>query len=349
MKAALANAALVAATGLLLSACQPPPVNSVQSGYRGTGMEQVYHPASLAAQAALNTQPDALPPASPDGPKAKAVYQNVKVLGEESVAEFGTMVAITAWVSPKEGCVYCHNAANFADDSKYQKVVGRRMIEMVQHLNRDWAAHVGTTGVTCYTCHRGNPVPEQVWFEPKRSENVEVLLGNKAGQNAPAPSVAMAALPNDPFSSFLKAPDDIRVVGAGALPEGNRKSIKQTEWTYGLMMHMSDALGVNCTFCHNTRSFASWETSSPQRATAWYGIRMVRDLNNDYLGPLTANFPVERLGPNGDVAKVNCSTCHQGAYKPLYGQSLAKAHPELGALKAQVVAIGAEEAAKAVK
>jgi photosynthetic reaction center cytochrome c subunit len=26
----------------------------------------------------------------------------------------------------------------------------------------------------------------------------------------------------------------------------------------------------------------------------------------------------------GDVAKVNCATCHQGAYKPLYGAQMAK-------------------------
>jgi len=29
------------------------------------------------------------------------------------------------------------------------------------------------------------------------------------------------------------------------------------------------------------------------------------------------------------VLKVNCDTCHQGAYKPLYGAGLLKNHPEL--------------------
>ena len=58
--------------------------------------------------------------------------------------------------------------------------------------------------------------------------------------------------------------------------------IKQTEWTYALMIIISQALGVNCTYCHNTRSFAEWDASTPQRTTAWYGIRMVRDLNNNY-------------------------------------------------------------------
>ena len=37
---------------------------------------------------------------------------------------------------------------------------------------------------------------------------------------------------------------------------------------------------------------------------------------------------------SGDVAKVNCATCHQGAYKPLYGAAMAKHYPELGKLSA---------------
>jgi photosynthetic reaction center cytochrome c subunit len=106
-------------------------------------------------------------------------------------------------------------------------------------------------------------------------------------------------------------------------------SILQTEHTYGLMMHMSDGLGVNCTYCHNTRNFKTWEGSPPQRTTAWHGIRMARDLNNAYLEPLTKTFPANRLGPLGDVAKVNCATCHQGVYKPLYGAQMAKNYPAL--------------------
>jgi photosynthetic reaction center cytochrome c subunit len=90
------------------------------------------------------------------------------------------------------------------------------------------------------------------------------------------------------------------MAGVGAY--ANRASLKQTEHTYSLMVHMSESLGVNCTYCHNTRDFQSWEQSRPQRVTAWYGIRMARDLNNDYMGGLTDKFPAERLGPKGDVA-----------------------------------------------
>jgi photosynthetic reaction center cytochrome c subunit len=56
---------------------------------------------------------------------------------------------------------------------------------------------------------------------------------------------------------------------------------------------------------------------------------MVRQMNNEYLNPLASVFPDYRKGPMGDVAKVNCTTCHQGVYKPLYGVSMAKDFPEL--------------------
>jgi photosynthetic reaction center cytochrome c subunit len=58
---------------------------------------------------------------------------------------------------------------------------------------------------------------------------------------------------------------------------------------------------------------------------------MVRDLNMNYLSPLTSVFPASRLGPTGDGPKANCATCHQGAYKPLFGASMVGDFPALGA------------------
>jgi photosynthetic reaction center cytochrome c subunit len=256
---------------------------------------------------------------------------------------------MTAWVAPDQGCSYCHKAGeDFSADTLYTKVVARRMLEMTRHINTDWKTHVADTGVTCYTCHRGQNVPANVWFAPPADTHAAGMVGNRAGQNAPAPSVAYASLPNDPFGAYLDQPNEIRVVGTTALPTGNRQSTKQTEFTYGLMMHMSQSLGVNCTYCHNTRSFASWDASTPQRATAWYGIRMVRDLNLQYLDPLAGVFPANRLGPTGDVPKANCATCHQGAFKPMYGASLLKTHPELAGVRAAVVPGDAASAPAAV-
>lgn len=355
-------ATTVAALGavLALAGCERgapferPPVDSVQAGYRGTGMLQVYNPRILEPQIEQNQPPVALPAAPSDGPKASQVYQNVKVLGHLSTAEFVRhMTAITSWVAPNEGCVYCHNPANFAEDSKYTKVVARRMIQMTQHINVDWQQHVSNTGVTCFTCHRGQPVPSKVWFTAPPQKKGADFIGNKNAQNtADQESVKGASLPYDHYTEYFKEAKPIRVAGDTALPTGNRASIQQGEFTYGLMMHMSDSLGVNCTYCHNTRSFGDWTQSPPQRTTAWYGIRMVRDLNLEYMEDLTSVFPAERKGVLGDVAKVNCATCHQGAYKPLYGAKMAKDHPELTTLVQVVAGAGAGGGAgdaKAVK
>jgi photosynthetic reaction center cytochrome c subunit len=324
-------------TVVMLSGCERPPIETVQTGFRGTGMEQIYNPRTLAKEAALNQAPVAAEAASADGPKASQVYQNVKVLGDLSVGQFNRqMAAITQWVAPDQGCAYCHNVQNFADDSMYTKVVARRMIEMTQKVNQDWKTHVADTGVTCYTCHRGNNVPTQVWNEPKDRKYANSLLGDLAGQNIATKEAGLSSLPFDPFTPYLKDAAPIRVNGneamAGVGANANRASLKQTEHTYSLMVHMSESLGVNCTYCHNTRNFQSWEESRPQRVTSWYGIRMARELNNDYMTPLTDTFPAHRLGPKGDVAKVNCSTCHQGAFKPLYGAAMAKDYPELQVL-----------------
>jgi photosynthetic reaction center cytochrome c subunit len=295
-------------------------------------MVQVANPRTVAANAALHVAPVSPPPASADGPRAKDVYQNVQVLGDLSVGEFTrTMLAITAWVAPQEGCVYCHNPANLAEDAKYTKVVARKMVQMTQYVNAEWKPHHNGTGVTCYTCHRGNAIPANVWFTPPSPQHTTGLMGDDTGQNKASAVVGLSSLPNDPFTPYLsdnKAMSDIRVNGNTALPTGNRHSIKQAEHTYGLMMHMSTSLGVNCTFCHNTHAFNQWD-GPPQRVNAWYGIRMAGALNVDYLKPLTDVFPANRKGPTGDVAKVNCATCHQGVNKPLNGAKMAQDYPAL--------------------
>jgi photosynthetic reaction center cytochrome c subunit len=256
------------------------------------------------------------------------------------------MVAMTQWVAPPgQSCGYCHNTADLASDSNYHKVVARTMLRMVRTINSNWKSHVADVGVTCYTCHRGNDVPSYVWYQARPADARLEFAGSHFGQNGPSATVGMTALPNDPFSVFLDGnPENIRIVSTTALRDGPESDIKSTERTYGLMIHMSEALGVNCTFCHNTRSFTSWDQSTPQRATAWYGIRMVQQINGNFLTSLTPVFPVERKGPLGDVAKVDCQTCHQGVYKPLFGSSMLKDYPELSGEMHPVVAPAADAA-----
>ncbi|NJM91427.1 MAG: photosynthetic reaction center cytochrome c subunit [Rhodospirillaceae bacterium] len=329
LRVSLAVAAF-AASAVIFTTYERPPITTVQTGYRGTGMQEVYNPRVRAEMLQANVPPAPQDPVEP-GPTSSTVYENVKVLGHVGSDEFvRLMAAITEWVSPEQGCNYCHSEENLALDSVYTKVVARRMIEMTQHINSKWQAHVGTTGVTCHTCHRGNPVPAYVWFTDPGPKRAEGFAQDWMGHNHPSPAAGLTSMSSDPFTLLAKD-GNIRVVSTTALPQGNRTSIKTAEETYGLMMHMSNALGVNCTYCHNTQAFTEWNTSRPQRVTAWHGIQMVRDLNENFLEPMTSQFPAERLGQLGDVAKINCSTCHQGANKPLYGANMLKDYPELGA------------------
>ncbi len=320
---------------LIVTTFQAPPVDQVQRGYRGTAMVEMLHPPTIKAQLAANQVPAAFPQLPAVGPKAGTVYKNVQVLKDLTAGQFTRlMAAITTWVAPQQGCTYCHEANNFASDKLYTKVVARRMIQMVQHINADWKTHVATTGVTCYTCHRGNPVPMNIWYNNPGDAHFTGMAETQMGVHGAVPLAGDASLPFDPLTPFLEQDDNIRVNGTTALPTGNRQSIKQAEWTYSLMMYFSGSLGVNCTYCHNTRSFADWSQSTPQRVTAWYGIRMVRDLNGAYLGSLHGVFPPYRLGPTGDVPKLACATCHQGVYKPLFGVSMLKDYPSLAAPEA---------------
>lgn len=327
--------AATAALPLLLAGCELGPKESTQLGPRGAGMEQVNN-LNLVSSPGV-PPPSAYQLASREGQKAREIYPDLKVLGDISVDEFGLLMAnITAWVVPADappeqaGCNYCHNPENMASYEKYTKTVALSMLRMTRNINVNWQQHVKATGVTCYTCHRGKALPAYSWsFAPEA--RTDTILGNKHGQNAAAKVVGYTSLPNDPNGWYFVGNREIRVAGNEIHPGNQPANIHDAEATYGLMMRVSGALGVNCTFCHNTHSFRDWETSRIQRVSAWHGIRMVRQANEEYIQPLQTVFPANmgRLGPTGDPLKVNCQTCHQGHSKPLGGVSMLADNPAL--------------------
>ncbi len=294
-----------------------PPVESEQLGYRGTGMVIHKDIEKQADMEAANVAPPSPYEPDPTGDKARAIYENVQVLGDLSNDQFNHfMASITEWVAPEEGCGYCHNLENLASDEVYTKVVARRMIQMNQTINVDWQPHVAETGVTCYTCHRGQPVPANFWTETGE---------DGLAQNGVGTMVGNTSMSRNALADYLLGDKEIRVHSLTALPNGeNMATTKETEGTWALMMHMSESLGANCLTCHNSRAFNDWDQSPPQRVTAWHGIRMAREINNEYMTGLAPVFPDNRKGPAGDVYKVGCSTCHNGVQKPLYGVSMLK-------------------------
>ncbi|WP_135506134.1 photosynthetic reaction center cytochrome PufC [Roseovarius aestuariivivens] len=332
--------AAVFVAALLVAAGQPYATDSLQTGPRGTGMSVPKFEANLAVpdpdiELLIEDEP-IIPEAGEE--KAGDIYENVQVLGDLTDANFNRlMAAITRWVAPEQGCAYCHGEdGNFASDDIYTKVVARRMIQMTQNINEAWAGHVNANkevGVTCFTCHRGMNVPSDIWFKiTPVNERVE---GWSAIQNRATSLSQYTSLPSDALEAYLL---DTQMIGvhdlesrvAGIPGVDGYPGIQQAERTYSLMNYVSNSLGVNCVFCHNSRAFYDGAQVTPQWATESLGITMVQEMNNEYLVPLKDQYPPERLGPmHGDAPKAACKTCHKGYQQPLQGTNVIQYWPEL--------------------
>jgi hypothetical protein len=94
-------------------------------------------------------------------------------------------------------------------NDSYQTQVAYSMIEMTQNINQNWAAHVqanAEVGVTCYTCHRGQAVPNNVWFR------VGPVNSNAGGwpaiQNRVTMTSNFTSLPSTYLEHFLLQDED---------------------------------------------------------------------------------------------------------------------------------------------
>ena len=67
--------------------------------------------------------------------------------------------------------------------------------------------HVAKTGVTCWTCHRGQAVPSEHWTLPEDPAH-KGIVGKKNGQNAPIAASAYSSLPNDVLAVYLMGGKD---------------------------------------------------------------------------------------------------------------------------------------------
>jgi photosynthetic reaction center cytochrome c subunit len=332
----------VTAAAFLVVVGQPFKTESLQSGPRGTGMSRPEFVSDLAKPDPSIEVMYTEAPYIPEGgePLASEIYQNVQVLGDLTEDNFNrVMLAMTDWVAPEGGCAYCHGDVDleeYGNDDLYTKVVARRMIQMTQNINEGWDGHVNVNkqvGVTCYTCHRGQNVPSDIWF--KMGAVNEAAGGWAAVQNRVTVQSQYTSLPSDALETFLLDYGRIGVhdlephVAAYPTEEGY-PTWQDTERTFSLMNYVSNSLGVNCVFCHNSRAFYDPEQVTPQWSTEQLGIGMVQEMNNEYLVPLEDVYPPERLGPVfADAPKAACKTCHKGYQQPLQGTNVIADWPEL--------------------
>lgn len=293
--------------------------------------------------------PAPLPPAAPGGPAATAVYHNVQVLTDVSAAEFMRLQqAMTHWVSPEEGCGFCHAGTDYASDANPRKNAARAMLRMVRHVNTDWTSHVRDAGVTCYTCHRGQPVPADVWF-PRVPRPPSGHVAEQENWHEAADSVRKF-FPDAAWDLYLLTNMPLSVQSATALPGRTVSTQIVAKRVYEMMMQMSDGIGVNCGYCHNSRALFDWQQSTPQRWTGQSGIDLTRDLDQNFLPQVHAFLeqtrervvdttlpvlPARETGPQPANGFVLCATCHMARPRPLNGAAMAADYPGLRPAAAQ--------------
>ena len=318
-----------------------PGVHGTQLGFRASSMVQF---ASRAETMAINQNlPAPLPAAPAGGPPATEKYKNVKVLTDISANEFDRLqVALTSWVSPKQGCSFCHVDNDLASDAKPTKLVARRMLEMTRYVNSAWKSHVEPAGVTCYTCHRGQPVPQEVWW-PRQPKPQNPFLDKSEAWNEAADTV-YGFFPTAGFAEYYLADNPINAQSSTALRSNAVANTVVVKRIYEMMMQMSVQIGVNCGYCHNSRALQDWSQSTPMRWVGYYALRLIRDLNRHYLLPLAQTIPQQRVlahqtaipvipayqsGQQAGNALLTCETCHYRLTKPMNGANLVKDYPGL--------------------
>ncbi|WP_299786626.1 photosynthetic reaction center cytochrome PufC [uncultured Marivita sp.] len=331
--AILVGAAGVAVTvaAFIVVVGQPFKTDSLQTGPRGTGMsvpEFVSEVRDADPTIAGYLRRDDITEEDIAGVSAEALQNVPPALGNISDEDYARLVvAMRSWTGIPD---------LMEDPDNYQTQIAYTMVGMVQSINEDWIGHVqsnAVVGVNCYTCHRGQAVPSEIWF--RLGPVNEAAGGWAAVQNRVTVQSQYTSLPSDALESYLLdygriGVHDLEAHVAAYPSEEGYPTWQDTERTFSLMNYVSNSLGVNCVFCHNSRAFYDPEQVTPQWATEMLGITMVQEINNDWLVPLEGLYPEERLGPVfADAPKAACKTCHKGYQQPLQGLNVIDEWPEL--------------------
>lgn len=91
-----------------------------------------------------------------EGKTAEEVYKNIQVLKGTPAEQLNQSMHLIKGAVGLD-CEDCHDEKDRAADTKKLKETTRKMMQMVIDLNKN--SFDGQQIVTCYTCHRGSPIP----------------------------------------------------------------------------------------------------------------------------------------------------------------------------------------------
>jgi photosynthetic reaction center cytochrome c subunit len=236
------------------------------------------------------------------------------------------------------------DAAVHSRDPRMQAVT-RAMQQMTATINTRWRGHVGAQGVTCFTCHRNQAIPPETWF-PRTPIQTPAMFARSENWNETADTVRKF-FPDNGWALYFLQDEPIHVQSVTALRSSTVAPQLVAKRVYETMMQMSDGIGVNCGYCHNSRAFADWKQSTPNRWTGHDAIRMMRDINANFLFPKQDFVPQTRalLKQNSLViqpdARVEasapglavCATCHYGHIIPQVGSAMLANDPGIAPKK----------------
>ena len=94
---------------------------------------------------------------------AEQVYENIKVLRGTPADSFNQMMHLMSGQLGVD-CEHCHLQKDRVSDEVEAKRTARQMIKMTADINKK--SFDGKAVVTCYTCHRGSPIPPNVTLLP---------------------------------------------------------------------------------------------------------------------------------------------------------------------------------------
>ena len=131
---------------------------------------------------------------------AEEAFKNIKVLRGASAENFNQGMHLISGALGVE-CEYCHVERDFVSDDVKKKDIARDMITMTADLNR--RMFKGEAVVTCYTCHRGHPIPVAV---------PELPAGEYFKEPPPPPAMPMATEVLSKYITALGGEQNLRKI-----------------------------------------------------------------------------------------------------------------------------------------
>lgn len=90
---------------------------------------------------------------------AETVFKNIEVLkGKKASRLPGMMQALTGLLGVD--CTYCHVKDQWDKEDKPAKQITRKHFQMQAQMNKEYFN--GGNAITCWTCHRGQPKPQDL-------------------------------------------------------------------------------------------------------------------------------------------------------------------------------------------